>query len=72
MFYPRGTPAEALATMREAVAAIAALPAFHDKLGRDGLEPLTAPVGPEAFAAQVASEHAFWRRTIPELGIRVE
>jgi tripartite-type tricarboxylate transporter receptor subunit TctC len=71
-FYPRGTPAEAVATLRAATAAIAALPAFHEKLGRDGLEPLTAPMTPEAFAAKVAEEHGFWRRTIPELGIRVE
>lgn len=72
VFYPAGTPAEPLAALRTAVAEIAALPAFHDKLGRDGLEPLAAPVSIEAFTAQVRDEHAFWGRTIPELGIRVE
>jgi tripartite-type tricarboxylate transporter receptor subunit TctC len=71
-FYPAGTPEGPVATLRAAVAEIAAMPAFHDKLGRDGLEPLTAPVSPAAFAAQVREEHAFWARTIPELGIRVE
>lgn len=72
VFYPAGTPAEPLAGLRAAVAEIAALPAFHDKLGRDGLEPLAAPVSIEAFATQVRDEHAFWGHTIPELGIRVE
>ncbi|GGJ11324.1 Bug family tripartite tricarboxylate transporter substrate binding protein [Neoroseomonas lacus] len=72
VFYPAGTSAEPLTALRTAVAEIAALPAFHDKLGRDGLEPLAAPVSIEAFAAQVRDEHAFWGRTIPELGIRVE
>ena len=72
VFYPPGTPAEPVAGLRAAVAEIAAMPAFHEKLGRDGLEPLTAPVSPDAFAAQVRDEHAFWGRTIPELGIRVD
>ena len=72
LFYPAGTPPEPVAVLRDAVQEIATLPAFHDKLGRDGLEPLVAPVSTEAFAAQVRDEHAFWGRTIPELGIRVE
>ena len=72
VFYPPGTPAEPVAALRAAVAEIAAMPAFHEKLGRDGLEPLSAPVSPDAFATQVRDEHAFWGRTIPELGIRVE
>lgn len=72
VFYPPGTPGEPVAALRAAVAEIAAMPAFHEKLGRDGLEPLTAPVSSDAFAAQVRDEHAFWGRTIPELGIRVE
>lgn len=72
VFYPPGTPAEPVAALRAAVAEIAAMPTFHEKLGRDGLEPLAAPVSPEAFAAQVRDEHAFWGRTIPELGIRVD
>jgi len=72
VFYPAGTPAEPLAGLRAAVAEIAAMPAFHEKLGRDGLEPLAAPVSIEAFTTQVRDEHAFWGRTIPELGIRVE
>jgi tripartite-type tricarboxylate transporter receptor subunit TctC len=71
-FFPPGTPAEPVAALRAAVAEIAAMPAFHEKLGRDGLEPLAAPVSTEAFIAQVRDEHAFWGRTIPELGIRVE
>lgn len=71
-FYPPGTPDGPILALREAVAEIAALPAFHDKLGRDGLEPLASPVSATAFAAQVQEEYAFWRRTIPELGIRVE
>jgi tripartite-type tricarboxylate transporter receptor subunit TctC len=71
-FYPAGTPEGPVEMLRAAVSEIAALPAFHEKLGRDGLEPLTAPVTPAAFAAQVREEHAFWGRTIPELGIRVE
>lgn len=48
------------------------MPEFHDKLGRDGVEPLTTAVSPTAFATQVREEHAFWVRTVPELGIRVE
>ena len=72
VFYPAGTPAEPLAGLRAAVAEIASMPAFHEKLGRDGLEPLAAPVSIEAFTTQVRDEHAFWGRTIPELGIRVE
>ena len=72
VFYPPGTPAEPVAALRAAVAEIAAMPAFHEKLGRDGLEPLSGPVSPDAFATQVRDEHAFWGRTIPELGIRVE
>ena len=72
VFYPAGTPAEPLAGLRAAVAEIAAMPAFHEKLGRDGLEPLAAPVSIEAFATQVRDEHAFWGRTIPALGIRME
>lgn len=71
-FYPAGTPEGPVAMLRAAAAEIAAMPEFHEKLGRDGLEPLTAPVSPEAFTAQVRQEHAFWARTIPELGIRVE
>jgi hypothetical protein len=58
--------------MRALAAEIAALPAFHEKLGRDGLEPLPAPVPVQTFAAQVRDEHAFWGKTIPELGIRAE
>ncbi|MDB5413843.1 MAG: hypothetical protein JWR10_2178 [Rubritepida sp.] len=72
LFYPPGTPAGPVAALRAAGAEIAALPAFHEKLGRDGLEPLTAPVSQEAFAAQVRDENTFWARTIPELGIRIE
>jgi tripartite-type tricarboxylate transporter receptor subunit TctC len=71
-FYPAGTPEGPVEMLRAAVGEIAAMPAFHEKLGRDGLEPLRAPVTPAAFAAQVREEHAFWARTIPELGIRVE
>jgi len=71
-FYPAGPPEGPVEMLRAAVAEIAAMPAFHEKLGRDGLEPLTAAVSPAAFATQVREEHAFWRRTIPELGIRVE
>lgn len=72
VFFPPGTPADVVATLRAASAEIAAMPAFHEKLGRDGLEPLTEPVSAEAFANQVREEHAFWARTIPELGIRTE
>lgn len=72
LFFPPGTPAEPVAALRALSAEIAAMPAFHEKLGRDGLEPLRAPVSPEAFVQQVRDEHAFWGRTIPELGIRVE
>ncbi len=72
VFFPPGTPAEPVAALRAAAAEIAAMPAFHEKLGRDGLEPLTAPVSAEAFTAQVRDEHGFWARTIPDLGIRVE
>lgn len=72
LFYPPGTPAEPVAALRAAAAEIAAMPVFHEKLGRDGLEPLTRPVSAEAFVQQVRDEHAFWGRTIPELGIRVE
>lgn len=71
-FYPPGTPEGPVAMLRAAVSEISAMPAFHEKLGRDGLEPLTTAVSPTAFAEQVREEHAFWRRTIPELGIRVE
>jgi tripartite-type tricarboxylate transporter receptor subunit TctC len=71
-FFPPGTPAEPVAALRAACAEIAAMPAFHEKLGRDGLEPLTTPVSAEAFTRQVREEHAFWGRTIPELGIRVD
>ncbi|WP_198377343.1 Bug family tripartite tricarboxylate transporter substrate binding protein [Neoroseomonas rubea] len=72
LFYPPGTPEGPVAALRAAATEIAALPAFHEKLGRDGLEPLATPVTPEAFAQQVRDEHAFWQRTIPELGIRLE
>ncbi|MBR0679706.1 tripartite tricarboxylate transporter substrate binding protein [Roseomonas eburnea] len=72
LFYPPGTPEAPIAALRALAGEIAAMPAFHEKLGRDGLEPLATPVGAEAFAAQVRDEHAFWARTIPELGIRVE
>ena len=72
VFYPPGTPAEPVAALRAAAAEIAAMPVFHEKLGRDGLEPLTRPVSAEAFVQQVRDDHAFWGRTIPELGIRVE
>jgi len=72
VFYPPATPAEPVAALRAVVAEIAAMPAFHEKLGRDGLEPLAAPVSPGAFATQVRDEHASWGRTIAELGIRVE
>ncbi len=72
LFFPAGTPPGPVAALREMAAEIAALPAFHEKLGRDGLEPLATPVSAEAFATQVRDEHAFWARTIPELGIRVE
>jgi tripartite-type tricarboxylate transporter receptor subunit TctC len=72
LFYPPGTPEGPVAALRAAAGEIAALPAFHEKLGRDGLEPLAAPVTPEAFVTQVREEHAFWQRTIPELGIRLE
>ncbi|WP_198371515.1 Bug family tripartite tricarboxylate transporter substrate binding protein [Roseomonas rosulenta] len=71
-FYPAGTPEGPIEMLRTAVGEIAAMPAFHEKLGRDGLEPLTTPVSPAAFASQVREEHAFWGRTIPELGIRVD
>ncbi|BDG73767.1 Bug family tripartite tricarboxylate transporter substrate binding protein [Roseomonas fluvialis] len=71
-FYPPGTPEGPVAMLRAAVGEIAAMPAFHEKLGRDGLEPLTTAVSPTAFVTQVREEHAFWARTIPELGIRVE
>ncbi len=56
-FYPAGTPEGPVEMLRAAVSEIAAL---------------TAPVTPAAFATQVREEHAFWGRTIPELGIRVE
>lgn len=72
VFYPPGTPAEAIDTLRVAANDIATMPAFHEKLGRDGLEPLAEAVGPDAFATQVRDEHAFWARTIPELGIRMD
>lgn len=72
LFFPPGTPEGPVAALRALAGEIAAMPAFHEKLGRDGLEPLAAPVSAEAFAAQVRDEHAFWARTIPELGIRVE
>ncbi|MBW6401091.1 tripartite tricarboxylate transporter substrate binding protein [Roseomonas sp. HJA6] len=72
VFFPPGTPEDAVATLRAASAEIAGMPAFHEKLGRDGLEPLAAPVSAEAFTTQVRDEHAFWGRTIPELGIRME
>ena len=72
LFYPPATPDAPVAALRAAAAEIAAMPVFHEKLGRDGLEPLAAPVSAEAFVAQVRDEHAFWGRTIPQLGIRIE
>lgn len=72
VFFPPGTPPEAVETLRSAANEIATMPAFHEKLGRDGLEPLTEAVGAQAFATQVRDEHGFWARTIPDLGIRME
>lgn len=71
LFFPAGTPAEAVERLSAAGRRIAQSARFHASLGRDGLEPVADRDRP-AFTAAVREEIALWGTRIRELNIRVE
>lgn len=71
VFFPAGSPAEAVERLSQVSRAIAQSPRMHAALSKDGLEPVADRDRP-AFTAAVREEIALWGTRIRELNIRIE
>ncbi len=66
----RGTPAAAVDALAQAVRSAAASPEMAEALGVAGLQPLSSTS--TKMVERLGLERAFWRDTLPSLGIRMD
>jgi tripartite-type tricarboxylate transporter receptor subunit TctC len=67
---PRGTPAEIVRRLDEAITQIVNTPEMHDFMVKQGAEVMT--LGPEPFAKFIVDELDRWGRVIEKSGIRIQ
>lgn len=67
---PAGTPPEIVRRLHADVVAVLALPAVAERLGAEGLEPIT--LQPAEFAAYLRSEVAKWAAVVKQANIKFE
>jgi tripartite-type tricarboxylate transporter receptor subunit TctC len=71
IFAPAGTPLDVIATLREAIAAVRAMPEIADRLAATGSgEPLA--LSEAEFAARIRADHDKFGKIIKSIGARVE
>ena len=67
---PKGTPSEIVTTINREVGSYLAMPASRQRLGEVGFDVVNA--GPDAFAARLVEEMAFWKKVVDETNVRLQ
>lgn len=67
---PKGTPAEIVTTINREIGSYLAMPASRQRLGEVGFDVVNA--GPDAFAARLVEEMAFWKKVVDETNVRLQ
>jgi tripartite-type tricarboxylate transporter receptor subunit TctC len=67
---PKGTPSEIVTTINREIGSYLAMPASRQRLGEVGFDVVNA--GPDAFAARLVEEMAFWKKVVDETNVRLQ